>query len=724
MGANLNCLNGIITDNLAIHIDLTSLGSWNLNTGLTSISLTKWSKAVSDDIDLIDYGLTEFDNGRTNKMYEGINVKRTDTKLVLDKVGYNFVKNPTTGETSGSTVTTKFDLYPISGITSTTGNYFKLNGGYLQGYFKLSDYNFEIFPPRCNDGITIETIINIQSYSQGIFYMMGIRAEDKYNHYFSGETLSGKTTAGKQYFSGVTASEGNTYESFTETTVTKKAFSKFEDKNEILYSEPPQIDNIKGNVIAFELTQDKRLAYKYVDDNGELIYNVSPNPITMFGWSIVSISFIPDNFIADVDLMECTPRRTGKMIFYVNGRVNWIIHDFPEFKFNKVINHRDLQIGVPYSISWGGGSFGLKHSWHYDYQTYSLYNNQNNAYINNKFVVESNPLPAICDPYSGGTILSGLKLSADTTSFHYHDECNNISHPEPVMRITYTGATGNTGSTYFIKFDQPITVLSNREYDINLELFNDKFFKTFSINGSPVKNKVSIVVYGTTDIDILEETVYYDPIDSANISQYTNIGLKPFPDRQQYEYITGGDLYYGATGIPVGYGQNYLYSNLSNVNPLSNTYVTGESDWKSLSTKFRMQNNSGKQQVYIGVLIETDYGLNQNKPLFINNFTYTGQDILVQDNTNKITIIEDYFDSSYIGDIQKLRVYDRGLTSPEILHNAIMETSWNPSFTFKVVKGGRIINLNGTGFLSNLQWVTGYMYNQVLMYNYKIWNNN
>ena len=47
---NLDCLNNIITNNLAIHIDLTNLKSWDLNTGLTSFSLTKWSGAVSDNI--------------------------------------------------------------------------------------------------------------------------------------------------------------------------------------------------------------------------------------------------------------------------------------------------------------------------------------------------------------------------------------------------------------------------------------------------------------------------------------------------------------------------------------------------------------------------------------------------------------------------------------------------------------------------------------------------
>lgn len=692
---NLQCLNDIITDNLAIHIDLTNIKSWNLNSGLTSTSLTKWSKAISDDVDLIDYGLTEFDNGKTNKMYEGITITPNDVKFKMDRVGYNQVKNPTTGETSGSTVTTKYDLYSISGITASTGNYFNLNGGYLQGFFKLSDYKYELLPARYNEGITVETILYIQPNSQGIFYMMGIRAEDKYNTYFSGETITGNTQTGLLYINGVTTSEGNTFESFNETTVNKTSFSLPENKNTTIYSESPQIDNVKSNVIAFELTEDKRLAYKYVDGDGSLIHNTSPTQISATGWTILTIAYTPDNLIPDISQIDCYPRRTGKLVMYVNGRSHWTILGFPEYSFRKILNNRNLQIGVPYSISWGGGSFGLKHSWHYDYQTYVLYNNQTDQYIKTKFVVESNPIPAMCDPYSGGTELQGLSLELDNTSFHYDDECSNILHQESVMKITYTGTTGFTGTTactYFVKFDQPITVLSNREYTINLSLFNDEFFSTYNAQNGLSQNKVSIVVYGTTDIDIVQESQYYYPINGNDLMTYQQIGLAPFPDRQQYEYIgTNGVLYYGETGIPVGHELEYSVANMGNDNLTGNTFVTGQLAWKQLSCKFKTQDNTGKQQIYVGILIESDFGLNYMNSIYVDNFTYTGQDILVQDNNNKISIIEDNFNNSYIGRIQKLRVYDKALNSSEILHNAIIESTTNSNLNINVNKGGRII---------------------------------
>ena len=131
---NLNCLkNNIITDGLAIQIDLTDLNSWNLNTGFTSISLSEWTNAVSDNLDLYDFGLTAYDNGRVDRMYSGETFTPNDTKLTLYRVGYN------TGQTAyeGETVYTGLDMTGVT--TGDTGNFFMLDGGYLQGFFKLED---------------------------------------------------------------------------------------------------------------------------------------------------------------------------------------------------------------------------------------------------------------------------------------------------------------------------------------------------------------------------------------------------------------------------------------------------------------------------------------------------------------------------------------------------------------------------------------------------------
>jgi hypothetical protein len=705
---NLECLNSIITDNLAIQIDLTQLKSWNLNTGFTAFSLTKWAGAVSNNINLIDFGLTEFDNGRTNIMWSGITLTPTDTLFSMYRIGYNIVKNPSSGNTSGYTATTTYSGYTISAVTTTsatTGNYFELRGGYLQGFFKLQDYKFELLPSRYNNGITIETLVKLEPNSQGIFYMMGLRAEDKYNPFFSGETTTGGTLGNVNNFnnmtgtgvttiSGVSTSEGNDLNAFIPVEINKKSFNTWETRQRLEYKEFPPIENIKGNAIAFFLTAEKHLGYKYIDNDGLIVQNISPSPITATGFTMIAIGYTPSTIINDPDLFKCAPQRTGKLIFYINGRAQWILREFPEYFFKGLKNEREKQIGVPYSISWGGGSFGLRHSWHYDYQKYGLYTGQNTAYIDSNFFVEADPIPTECyTPPTGSTYLRGLAFSADSTTFITIDKCDpTIHHPLTVMRVEYTGTTGNTGataSTYFIKFNHPITVLSNRDYVINLSIFNQGFF-----NANAFFNRASIGIFGTTDIDILDEVQYSYPLTSADLFMINNSKLHPFPDRQEYQYIYLNNLsYYGATGFPAINGSPIIdqLPFLYNFSLLQGSLVTGANAWKPLSLKFRTAENSGKQTIHIGILLRSSKEFILNTPLYIKDFTYKGADILHQDPRKSGLLIEENFDSSFIGGIQKLRVYNQGLSPAEILHNALVEAKLNQALNIKVNKGGRLI---------------------------------
>ena len=609
---NLNCLNNIISENLAINIDLSNVKSWNLNSGFTSTSLTKWSNAISDNINLIDFGLTNFDVGRTNVMWSGITLSPKDTLFTMYRIGYNNVVNPSTGNTSGITATTEYSPYDINAITTGfSGNYFILDGGYLQGFFKLNDYNYELLPSRYNKGITIETILYLYPESYGMFYMMGVRSEDKYNPYYDGELITGASEN-----IGITTSFNNYLDSFTEEIITKKAFGNVEDNKITTYSTTPLVDNLKNNLIAFEITEDKKIAYKYINNNGSIITNSSNTTISNTGFTMISISFTPNEIINDPDLIECYSQRSGDLIFYVNGRANWIIKDFPEFYFKSILNNKEKQIGVPYSISWGGGSFGLKHSWHYDYQTYSLYTGQNIDSINANFFIEDNPIPTECNLIPNDNYLFGLSLSANSTTFSNIDECTGVETPITVMEIKHTG---NTATTYFIKYNNLVSILSNRDYIINALIYNDEFLNINAIN------KISILVYSdNVDVNIID-----------------------------------------------------------NIN-----YISGNG-WKDLMCKFNITNNTGQQFVNIGLLIESSELINFNTSLFVNDFTYTGADILVQDERKNDLLIEQNFNSSFIGGIQKLRIYDNALTSEEILHNALFESTLNPNII--VSKGGRII---------------------------------
>lgn len=476
----LDCLKDVISDNLILEIDLNDINSWDLNSGLTVSSIVKWKDSVNNKDLLLDYGLTAFDNGGTNNMLDQLQLTSKYDYLKLQPVRYNTVTNPSNIEYTGSTILSSNTNYEITPITTgSTGNYFNLDGGFLQGFFKLHEFNYMVLPDRYGNGITIETIINIDDDSSGIFYYMGTRAEDKYNPSFTGET-------------NVKTKNDKPLTSIKSEVEYMKAFRNFEDKTKTKYTEYYPTDSLKNNVICFEITEDKRLGYKYIDENGFVVYNASHYKIPYTGFTSISVVFKP---YGEIKSKICDEKRLGKIYFYVNGRVKWTVDRFPEFYFREINNDSDKQIGVPYNIGWGGGSFGLKHSWHYDYQDYIVYRNNDLMYINNNFIITNNPIT------TNNNVIDGLELSENN---NFKDENNNFIS---VIGVTYTGSTE---TNYLINFTNPITVLPNRPYIFKAEIYDQDLFEISS------NNKISIITYNINNeqINVLEEIIYKYPYNS------------------------------------------------------------------------------------------------------------------------------------------------------------------------------------------------------------------
>ena len=707
---NLDCLNDIITDGLGIQIDISDIDSWDLNTGFTSVSLNQWAGAYSDNINLYDFGLTGYDNGRVDRMYSGLTLTPQDLKVTLYRVGYNNSEYVYSGET-------QYDIYGISAVTtgSSVGNYFELNGGYLQGFFKLQDYNFELFPPRYDEGITIETLIQVNSGSSGLFFLMGARAEDKYNPQFSGESQTKiyqevtymPTGIVGQYapvvttvtgFTGIQTSEENYLNAYIYETQVKSAFSSWENNTEEVPVQAPQSANTQNNVIALGLAQDKRIVLKYINGKNIPITKVSNRQVST-GWTLISLVFAPNEPISNYDpsTPNCFKRRLGDLIIYVNGRQFWKISDFEEFYFRGFANHKEKQLGVPYNISFGGGSFGLKHSWHYDYKTYPLYSGDNQTYIENNFIVTTNPLNS--DPcYTGSTGGSynslGLSLSANSTTFTQPIECSTGTTGVTVMEISHTGTTGTTLSEYFIEYELEIDALSNRNLTLVANIFDTGIFKSFDSDGYPVVSSIQLIPLGVEGITPISEVIYGQQI---GYMIPTPTGPYPTFDKQtyQYEYASNGIIINGTTGYPVigPYNETVLDfgGNITGQTDSLHYYVTGINQWNTLQTTFKLPENSGLQTIKVGILLQSTDTLNDNFVLYVNDFKYIATDKLSQDENKDNLLIEQTFDSSFIGGIQKLRIYDYGFNASEALHNAKIELKNNPAYNYVVSTGGRII---------------------------------
>lgn len=631
---DLSCLNTIIPDNLAAHIDLTSLKSWNLNTGFTSVSLTKWSGGFSSDIFLYDFGLTSFDNGRVREMTDSLTLTPKDNKLTLYRVGYN-------NNTSGGTY---YNGYGITGITATTGitvgNYFELDGGFLQGFFKLKDYDFQVLPTRYGKGVTYETLINISpaSFNNGYFLLIGARSEDKYIPPFSGECIQytattvttingshGTYTANtyQVHFSGVTTSECNFLNSTTTVEQAKKAIDDQHHTEEIVIE---NLNNdIDNNVIGFYLSSERKVGYTKIDAKAIRQSDESVYPLSVTGWTIISIQFKPYDVITDPDILKCAAHRKGDFNVYVNGRLFWKVKDFDEFYFRGFKNSREKQLGVPYNVSWGGGSFGQQHSWHWDLNKRVIFDENSQSKIATGYTFVNNPNTVLdCPPLPVSGFTQYVTIIGNNTTFQNVDPCVPFTvTPNTVLAIAHSGTTGTTTNEYYIEYMEDVELISNRDYTFRVNFFDAGIYRLYSTGVA------GLFFHGNEDIHIIEET----------------------------QYITNQALPY---------------------------------QWFEIVYKIRLKKNSNKQKIRVGFYVESDMALNEGFKFYFDKFTFVGADKLVQDQTKLGQKIEETYSESFIGGIQKLRIYDNALSSQEILHNALIEAK-NPAYNLKISKGGRII---------------------------------
>lgn len=627
---DLTCLNTIITDNLAAHIDLSSLKSWDLNTALTSNSITKWSGAFSNDIFLYDFGLTGFDNGRVDKMTNSLSINAEENKLRLYRVGYN---NPTGG--------TFYDGYDITGVTgSNVGNYFQLNGGFLQGFFKLNGYDYQTLPYRYGKGITIETIINIEpaSFNNGFFLYLGARSEDKYIPEFSGEcvTYTATTTTvvygskmgyektfTEKLYSGVTTSLDNHLNSLTTQEVPKKAINDEKHTEEVRYQNIN--DDIYNNVIGFYLSSEGKLGYKKINENGILLSNESDSRLTRTGWTIITIQFKPYDIITDPKTLDCAPIRKGDLNVFVNGRLFWKIKEFDEFYFRGFKNDKEKQLGVPFNVSWGGGSFGLKHSYHWDLNKRTIFDENSQIEISTGYSFVNNPNANYdCPPAPISGISQYMVITGNNTNFNIIDPCDpNIVTPNTVLLVANTGGTGTTAYEYYIQHNQDIELISNRDYTFTVNFYDNNIFRLYS------SGETGLFFSGNIDIMILEESVYK-----------TNVGLP--------------------------------------------------NEWNEIRYKIRLKENTNIQTIKVGFYLKSDMPLNDDFVCYFDKFSFVGSDKLVKDSVKSNQTIEKYYSNSFIGGIQKLRIYDNSLSPQEVLHNAMIEAK-NVGYNLNISKGGRLI---------------------------------
>lgn len=344
-----------LKDNLLVHFDISNINSYNRNE-FTIKSLNKSPYQITNNINLNDYGLTQYDIGKVTSLTDDKLYSITDKFLKLTQVKKN--------NNIGITDTVGYEIDVIN--DEDIGYYFKSNGGYLNNPFKYHNYNIEYLPRQYKNGFTFETTLFVDEDTfkntddnSNIFLYLGIRAEDKFAQNYIGNF---------NYINNEGVQLNTSYD--------------------------VDLTELNNNVLAFKFNSKGNIGYRRIID-GNIIQEDYSSEISAYeGWNHVVITYRPDIYdinykdIADVD-DECDIfPRNGTLSIFVNGILFYKNILFVEPSFRGLDKERSTQVGLPYNISWGGGSFGLKHSYNFNQNDFDKPYDENP--LNYNLLIEQN----------------------------------------------------------------------------------------------------------------------------------------------------------------------------------------------------------------------------------------------------------------------------------------------------------------------------------------------
>lgn len=160
-----------------------------------------WEGGINNGIELLDIGLTGIDNGfiqfRKDRISnnEYLNILNNST-FKINKNDLRLFLTPVSGNTQ------EFS-YQYEFCHDKDENFLALKGGFLQGFYKLFGFDYQVLPSRIENGWTLEFVLRKKNYeidsssinalypsNQGIFFYIGTRSENKFwNQYNSNSEI-------------------------------------------------------------------------------------------------------------------------------------------------------------------------------------------------------------------------------------------------------------------------------------------------------------------------------------------------------------------------------------------------------------------------------------------------------------------------------------------------------------------------------------------------------
>lgn len=144
---------------------------------------------------------------------------------------------------------------------------------------------------------------------------------------------------------------------------TTKSIDELIDKESKKYN---ILSDIYRNAICFQITDNGEIGYKYIirdcseDKNYKILSQFSfPNVIKENEWVTIAITITP--ITREYDRCDASTISSDKMVIsiYVNGKLRLISDELPVLNLRQLGVNYDLQEGVPFNISLGGGTQGL-----------------------------------------------------------------------------------------------------------------------------------------------------------------------------------------------------------------------------------------------------------------------------------------------------------------------------------------------------------------------------
>jgi hypothetical protein len=416
---NLECSDGIINDtDLVMWFDVNNSGT-TLD-GNVLCSLIEWTGVTitpSSGMTLSDFGLVGVDNGRVTGFTDVIILTSGDTKVKLYPVtGQTYVYPWTflTGSTSGDcdmgkSICGNGGFYqgffkidfekpaPVSSTTITTNSCGDSVTGTTIEKGDPDAKVYELMPTTWEKGWTMETWVkpntscdsttgmtlnDLYSDNQGFFFYIGTRAENKYWNVFSGET--GTTTTGIPLNPETEVDEGlnggqdwfsKSPYGFSHPWAYSSCFTccggitGSTSSSVTSGSSYTHCNELGENALGFRITPDGRLGWRKLTGTGECRNNKDVITGTTVEEEYTTESVIPTgNTVSLIQVVYVQGNGvkfglpTGTLKMFVNGRLVLKSKDFIGLQLRALNTWSDKQQGVPFNISWGGGSQGLLES--------------------------------------------------------------------------------------------------------------------------------------------------------------------------------------------------------------------------------------------------------------------------------------------------------------------------------------------------------------------------